>query len=326
MRISLSIPEEFMVTNHGYGVVSQQIVQALQSLGHSVPYRDPSCQVEICIGQPNNWVWSSKRSYKIGYVAWESTRVPEKWKAPLTTCDELWATSPWVEQMFEKEGFPVTQVYQHGVDASTWRPKRRVAEGRPIRFLHIGEPAPRKGGQLTYDVFKDLYGNSDKANLTLKAFTMNTIRGQNNAHPFKELNNVKLRRDELSEFEMVSMVRSHDVLVYPSWGEGFGLIPLQAMATGMPVISTVDWCPYADLIPADLRVGSVPVDSPWPFHTGRMYKPLEYDLRLAMDEVVQDFEKFAESSYNLHKFVTKRYDWNRLTEDAFAHLVQKFES
>ena len=34
--------------------------------------------------------------------------------------------------------------------------------------------------------------------------------------------------------------------MYPTWGEGFGFIPLQGLASGMPVISTYDWSHYVD--------------------------------------------------------------------------------
>ena len=325
MKISISIPEEFTVTNHGYGVISQQIVLALQRLGWSVPYRDPSAQVELCIGQPYLWQWSSRNSYKIGFAEWESTKIPDRWKSPLKTCDELWTASPAIAQVFEDEGFPVAQVYQHGIDGSMWKPRLRTGQDR-IKFLHIGEPAPRKGGQLAYNTFKKLYGNDERVSLTIKAFGTNTIRGERIGHPHKELNNVKLIRPEVSEEEMVRIIRSHDVLVYPSYGEGFGLIPLQAMATGMPVICTEAWAPYGDLILPDLRLGSTLGPSPWRFHTGNMWHPHKKDLESAMTKVVDNFDYYAQSSYNLHKFVTKRYNWDKLTEKAFRHIKERFES
>jgi glycosyltransferase involved in cell wall biosynthesis len=44
---------------------------------------------------------------------------------------------------------------------------------------------------------------------------------------------IKPRRDKLP-----ALYRRSDVFVFPSWGEGFGLPPLEAMACGVPVVLT----------------------------------------------------------------------------------------
>lgn len=325
MKISLTIPEEFTVTNHGYGIISQQIVHTLQRLGHTVPWKDPSAQVELAIGQPYNWVWSSRDSYKIGLAAWESTKIPRTWRPGLHMVDELWTPSPVIADVFKAEGYPA-KVYEHGVGEEWIGSKRRSRDGKPIRFLHIGEPAPRKGGQLTYDVFKELFGNSDKATLTIKAFSQNTIRGKNNAHIFKESRNVKVITEIMEEEALVDLVKRHDVLVYPSYGEGFGLIPLQAMATGMPVICTEAWAPYKQYLLPQLRVDSRLADSPWSIHTGQMWHPDRDSLARAMQHAADEFPAMAAAAYDIGKYIPNRYNWERLTEKAFAPIVNMIES
>jgi glycosyltransferase involved in cell wall biosynthesis len=325
MRISLSVPESVTITNHGYGVAAQGIVASLQRLGHQVPFRDPTAPVELNFSQPNEWVWSSKNSYKIGMAAWESNKIPERWKAGLQTCDELWTPSPIIADWLRAEGYPA-RVYEHGVDYNVWTAKRRRREDGPIRFLHIGEPAPRKAGQMVYDAFKENFGNTEQARLTIKAFGSSTIRGENNAHPHKELNNVKLINDVYEEWQMVDLVRRHDVLVYPSFGEGFGLIPLQAMVTGMPTIITEGWAPYQDLTQPSLRVPTKLGPSPWPnIHNGDMLIPDKFMLGDAMREAAGDFDYCAQRAYNRVPKIRERYDWDRLTAEAFAHIVERFE-
>lgn len=212
MKISLTIPDEFKITNHGYGVMSQQVVLSLQRLGHSVPFQDPTAPVELAIGQPYHWNWSSRNSYKIGYVAWESSTIPDRWWPGLRTADEIWTPSPLIKKWFEKEGLKDVRVYEHGVDAKVWERKRRRATG-PVKFLHIGEPAPRKGGQMVYDAFKEIF-TPEEATLTFKAHGMSTVRGENNAHPFIESSNVKVIKDEYPEEVLVHLFRSHHVLAF----------------------------------------------------------------------------------------------------------------
>jgi glycosyltransferase involved in cell wall biosynthesis len=322
MHISLSIPAEFTVTNHGYGVISQQIVASLQRLGHRVTFRDPTAPVELCIGQPYHWIWSSRDSHKIGLVAWESTVIPDKWKKRIGSCDELWTPSPVIAEWFEAEGYPA-KVYEHGVDAEMWRPKLRNRYDS-VKFLHIGEPAPRKGGQMVYDAFTELFGSDPSARLTIKSFGRHSIKQPSNHKPDRE--NVRVIREEVPEESLVRIVHGHDVLVYPSFGEGFGLIPLQAMATGMPVVCTEAWAPYRDLLIPDLRVKSTLGRSPWSFHTGKMFHPDKDDLRSRMKFAYDNIGSLAPQAYKLSPFVTKRYDWDRLTEKAFAPVVERFES
>lgn len=326
MKISFSVHDQNQLVTHGYGQATYQMVRSLQRLGHTVTHEDPTAQVEMNFSQPFLWRWFSPDSYKIGMAAWESTTIPGNWKAGLRTCDELWTPSQLIAKWFADEGYPA-RVYEHGVDGSVWSPRLRKAKiDRPIKLLHIGEPAPRKGGQLVYDTFRELYGNSQEVSLTIKGYSQSTVRGRHGSHPFKELNNVKVNTEEMSEEELVMFVKMHDILIYPSYGEGFGLIPLQAMATGMPVVCTEAWAPYSNLLIPELKVNASLAPSPWDFHTGDLWHPDHTDLAESMQYAVENFPAVAQRAYDLARFVTKRYDWDRLTQQAFAHIVEKFES
>ncbi len=57
------------------------------------------------------------------------------------------------------------------------------------------------------------------------------------------------------------MYHQHDVMIYPTYGEGFGFIPFQALATGMPVISTHEWADYKKYL-GPLKLNSTLIDSP----------------------------------------------------------------
>jgi glycosyltransferase involved in cell wall biosynthesis len=325
MKISLSIPEQNTITTHGYGVASYGIVRSLQRLGHEVPFQDSTAPVELNFSQPYLWQWTSKSSYKIGMVAWESTKIPANWKPGLKTCDELWTPSPLMAEWFKAQGYPA-KVYEHGVDSSVWTPRKRHRKAGPVKFLHIGEPAPRKGGQMTYDAFKELFADDDaRATLTIKGFGSSRIRGTNNAHPWKETRNVKVITEEYDEYQMVDLIHRHDVLVYPSYGEGFGLIPLQALATGMPVILSQGWAPYENVTLPELRVGTKLGPSPWPsMHPGNMFHPDAPQLEHAMAAAVNGIDEFAKQSFGRIPYIQKRWDWDRLTEKAFAPIVEKF--
>lgn len=344
MKISISVPAENQIANHGYGVATDGMIRSLVALGHEVVFRDPTAPVEINFIQPVNWEWSNPNAYHIGYVPWESTRLPAGWEEAMKAADEIWTTSPWCKWVFEKHGFADVKVYMHGVDTLTedgWtRKRRRLEDDRPVRFLHMGEPASRKGGQLVYDIFNELFGSDPEGpTLTIKAHKHNTVRGVEPieigtdgnlyVNPDNRKANVKLITGDMDTFQLVDLIHRHDVLVYPSWGEGFGLIPLQAMVTGMPVICTGAWAAYQHLLVPELKLSSRLVRSPWPdVHPGNMYEPNADELRAMLLTLAHpaDFDIFSIKAYGASFQVEKEFDWLTLTKRAWAHIVEKFET
>lgn len=321
----------------GYGEAARHMIKSLEILGHSVSYADPTAPVEIAFMTPDQWQWSNPEAYHIGYLPWESTRLPDAWPDLMRAADEIWTTSPWVAGVFDKHGIANVRVYEHGVDAFVWERYRRLPKDA-IRFLHIGEPAFRKAGQLVFDTFVETFGDRSDVSLTIKAYEHHAINGLDrfdiegdgsvvlNERDLPD--NVTVITEDLPEWGLKNLLHAHHVLVYPSWGEGFGLIPLQAMVTGMPVICTEAWASYADLLPPDLRLPSHLVPSPWPDkHPGNMHQPDATALRNTMVKLA-DRWNYADASVRAYQksfLVEQRYDWLKLTESAWAHIVRKFE-
>lgn len=325
MKISFSTIPGNLRTDTGYGFAAYNMIRSLQALGHEVPFMDKSAAVQIHFSQPT-WYNFQPHQYKIGYTPWESSALPEGWLEEFNKLDELWTTSEQCKVWYEEAGVEVpVHVYLHGVNGA-FTPRKRTPR-RKIRFLHIGEPAPRKAGQLVVDSFVKEFAGHDDVHLTVKCFSkMNTTRfygpdgmimGPPDSHP-----HITLDMRSLSTEELVQLYHSHDVLVYPSWGEGFGLIPLEALATGMPTICTEAWAPYKEFIlPLESRLA----DSPWPLiHTGKMFEPSEPHLRSLMREVYSNYDKYSDQFYSQVPEVNAKFDWLKLTENAFKHVAKKF--
>jgi glycosyltransferase involved in cell wall biosynthesis len=293
-----------------------------------VPFNDPDCPVQIYFSQPE-WYDFHPNQYKIGYTPWESTGLPENWVEDMQQCDEVWTASPLIAKWFKEAGVSRdVHVYEHGVD-KVWTPKRRRPSG-PIRFLHMGEPAPRKGGELALQAFRAAFGDSTDVQLTIKAHAYNTLRvkdrmGSIIGLPHEVYNNVKLVVSELTTEALVGFVQQHDVLVYPSYGEGFGLIPIQAMATGMPTICTEAWAPYANYLIPELRLSSMLGDSPWPvMHPGKVFFPNFDHLVDIYKYTFDNFTELSAKAYRMAYYVGQDYDWDTKTREAFKHIVEMF--
>lgn len=332
MRISYYTVRGDLKADNGFGYAGRNIKESLTKLGHQVSFHDESAEIELDFCHPT-YFEHYPNQYKIGYSPWESSTLPEGWLDHLASVDEVWVTSPKVKEWFQEAGVKKeVKVYEHGVDP-IWSPKHRKPQ-RKIRFLHLGEPAPRKGGQEALEAFREAFGNRDDVHLTIKAFGHSTIRAYASTFhrggprsilgaPHEIYNNVSLMDNALSVDELVGLYHSHDVLVYPSWGEGFGLIPLQALATGMPTICTGAWAPYERFL-GNLSLDSNEYPTKWPdFHPGMMYKPDPQHLVELYRYSADNYDALSTIHFDNAIDVHKEYNWDTLTEKAFSHLENK---
>lgn len=330
MEISFSTIPDNLTTANGYGYAGFNMVLSLQKLGHRVPYQSPSAPVEIFFSQPEFFDFTSQDQYKIGYTPWESTALPSGWLEGFEECDEVWTPSPLIAQWYKDAGVTKdVHVYEHGIDP-VWKPKKRQDTGK-IRFLHHGEPAPRKGGQLALDAFRAAFGNRDDVELTFKAHNYSLIRAFDRSGsilgvPEDIYNNVHVYRQEFDlETQLIPLYHRNDVMVYPSYGEGFGLIPLQAMGTGMVTICTGAWAPYERLLEPELKLNSTLGASPWEeMHPGNVFHP-DFDHLVDLYRYTYDnFDSLKQRAYKRSFQVHQEYDWTRLTESAFGHIFDRF--
>ncbi len=329
MHISFFTPTSNFTTSTGYGYASFNIIESLKKLGHDVSFANSKAPVQINFCQPYQNKMH-RNQYQISYTPWESTSIPENWYEMAKISDEIWTTSDWNAQIFKENKLSdEVHVYPHGI-TDVWTPKRRKPSGI-IRFLHIGEPAPRKAGQMTVDAFIELFGNNPNYHLTIKAYKSSTVRIYNNKEdrniiglPEQMYSNITLITDDMEENDLVKLYHDHDVLIYPSYGEGFGFIPLQALATGMPTICTDGWAHYKKFL-GPLALKSKLIDSPWHNHTGKVLEPNYEHLLELMKDVAENFNAYSGYYFSQSTKIHEEYNWLQLTNNAFDHIFKKFQ-
>lgn len=312
---------------NGFGYAAKMCKQSLTELGHEVTWRDSTADVEINFIQPQNWHWTGP--YRIGYVPWESTEFPEGWiDAFNNECDEIWTPSPVIaEWMVDAGCTKEPKVYQHGVE-SLWTPHKRDLSGRYQVFHHGGE-ALRKGSNLAYAAQQRVLWEEYACINFKRSVARFSIAGSH------RMNFIPGR---LPIGELVALYHRMNLMVYPSWGEGFGLTPLQAMATGMPVLITRGWAPYEylledyQLIDSEL-VKTKMTDFPefqgfvtdkelqTTMHPGKMFRPDFADLCDKLRYQYDNRHELTERAFELAPKVHAEYNWNDHTERAFAHLI-----
>lgn len=169
--------------------------------------------------------------------------------------------SSWCREMFLKSGVkkPV-HVVSLGVDTEVVGPvyKYTLPES-PYVFLWQGvayDPNGRKGVDVVVRAFRELKREGklrDQDELILKfrpraKFSIDSVRSPVG---------IRYVQADLSREKLIDLYKDVDCCINPTHGEGFGLIPLEQMAMGKPVLLTGYSLPYTDTnacIPLNYRL------------------------------------------------------------------------
>ena len=151
------------------------------------------------------------------------------------------------------------EVVHWGVDTSMFVPLHRddedsVATHEEIRsryggsrlLLAVGRLAARKGYGLLLRAFANVHSSDSQIRLVIVGRGHLRSRLQRQAQDLGVADAVTIESGMPFE-ELAALFRSADLVVYPSYYEGQGLIPLEAMASGTPVV-TVDHGPLPEMV------------------------------------------------------------------------------
>jgi len=103
-------------------------------------------------------------------------------------------------------------------------------DNRPLRLLYAGRVTQRKGIKYLLDAMS-AFKTSD-----VELHIIGNIHGSGNA--FKKYTDSYTYSAGVSQNELFKMYGNYDALVFPSIVEGFGLVTIEAMGAGLPVITT----------------------------------------------------------------------------------------
>lgn len=176
---------------------------------------------------------------------WQSRSIAE--------ADELFVVSrTWQQTLLEDFGRAAT-VVGNGVDTQRFTPGRAVLDaeiaahygigGGPV-FLAVGGVEERKNTLGILAAFQQLLAVHPSAQLVIAggASLLDHAAYQRNfdsllrAQP--ALERAVLRLGPVRDTDMPALYRLADALVFPSLKEGFGLVVLEAMASGTPVVAS----------------------------------------------------------------------------------------
>jgi glycosyltransferase involved in cell wall biosynthesis len=164
----------------------------------------------------------------------ESDKIPDDWIDYLQIADEIWVPSKWCQATFAKAGIKTT-VVPLGYDQTVFTPIYRQEANKTRRdftFLHYDAFNIRKGFVEVFKAFTSEFNKTEPVKLILKTRqTQSPLPITKSEYP-----NIECVYGKVDNSELHKLMEHSDVFLFPSRGEGFGMTPLEAMATGMPAI------------------------------------------------------------------------------------------
>lgn len=261
--------------------------------------------------------------YKIQGTHLEATEVWDHWIHAMNSVDEIWVGNYFAKNSILNSGINTpTYVFEMGID-DMWKPKER-GSNRQIKFLHVDSGSPRKRSDMAQEAFSKAFRHRADVTLTLKYHGHEESRGfgiSSMLVPPHE--NIKYIYETYSQEQMVKLYQDHDVLVYPSEGEGFGFIPLQALATGMPVISTGDWCSYSKYLGSNIIESNIGPTKHTGYSKGSVVLPELDSLVFLMRKVVDNFDTERKYYFDQAPLVYEEYNWKTRCDTFLKSVIKR---
>lgn len=219
-------------TPDGYGMSRDHIKLQLKKLGVSLTEQYSGQKIGLLYNMPYSLI-SMRTDVRLIMTMFESDKLPEEWPEYLKAADEVIVPSKWCHDVFLKAGIQSTVVPLGYNDDAFKFIDRPVPEGdEPFTFIHYDSFNLRKGFMEVFNAFTQEFKPEENVKLILKTVRQNTgiplVRSQ-----FPQ---IEVVRGVLDESELQDLLARAHCMVYPSRGEGFGITPLEAMATGLPAI------------------------------------------------------------------------------------------
>lgn len=217
--------------------------------------RDPFADIAVLYGLPRRSALPpgfDRHPVRVGGFVCETDRIHPSWVATCNELDLVCVPSRFCRQAFVDSGVTVpVAVVPHGLEP-VYRPYGRPPPTSPFIFYNVfdaGSYIQRKSAEELIRCFCRTFGPNDDARLVLRTQddeAMFALRRRYDQHGLVVI-------EPPETLDAASFARRYsDVhcVVHPSKGEGFGLIPFQAMACERPVIAPAA-TGMADYIDAD---------------------------------------------------------------------------
>ena len=233
----------------------------------------------------------------------ESTATPLHWTEPMNLCRRIMTPCETSKQAFQSRGVRVPiHVVPQGVNPDAWPIVDRRHREQPFTFLIAGGLTYRKNPIGAVRAFLAAFPGNNDVRLVIKT------RGGKAGFTdwLKQIprdDRIVTIAENSTPKQMFDLFASADAFVWPSRGEGFGLPPVHAMSTGLPLIVSDNsgmsqYCDDRHNYPIPCKEVPVPrcADGGYPEEWGDCGNWWEPDFD-ALVETMRDVQKYRKVAY-----------------------------
>lgn len=217
----------------GYSTSSGGFVKELQKLGVNIDTKNIGQKIALLYHNPYSLL-RLEAPYRMIYTMFESTKIPKDWPDFLHAAEKVLVPSKWCQKVFAESGVE-SEVVPLGYDDDVFifneRENKRSTR-QDFIFLHYNAFNIRKGFIEVFKAFTQEFSKDEPVKLVLKT-NLKHIPIPINPQVYP---NIEIINKKMEAWELADLCADSDCFVFPSRGEGFGMTPLEAMATGLPTI------------------------------------------------------------------------------------------
>jgi len=334
----------------GYGVAAKNYIKALHATGHYdikvtpidfdfqrkgrkedldflrplIEKKSHTDRVRVLHCLPDMYRRFKSSQKTVGLVVYETTSPPAHWIAILNTVDAVIVPSVFNHKIFSDGGIDRPMYYiPHCVNMKIYQPNvRPMYSWDKFTFLFIGSWKHRKGYVELIEAWLQEFSVNEHVQLVIK--TDRPAKGRAYLSKLQKrvlkAASIVIEDKHFTESEMATFIKSSDCFITPSRGEGFGLGNLQAMALGVPVITTnyggvQDYAntKTANMIEIEGFVVEKCLDGV-PQFTNKKWAVVSVDsIRQSMRSVYSEYDTAKEKSAAAQSFVSNRFGYEQIS-------------
>ena len=211
-------------------------------------------------------------------------------------------------------------VFPHGIDPEIFQYKERPKSDK-FKFLYVGECTDRKGIFHLLVAFKELFGMNPNVELHLTSNLMMLFYNGDDVKTIVDTTpNIFWETSDRGYEKTLKLYNECHVYVYPTRADTFGMTLLEAMACGLPIISTSE-AGSTELIKG--RYLEVPAklvavkNHPW--MSGEWGEP-DIEVLKEHTEILNNGSLLDNSN-----FIRNNYSWAKVTQDFENNTLPQFK-
>jgi len=300
-------------TTNSFFIVAEKIKYCIKNEYRLVDEPSQDVDIHIHVGTPERSqesIYQRTAKKFVFYSFAESTKIPARWSDHFNKADEIWVPSNFVKESFTNSAVTVPiHVIQLGIadnggliPASEGNEYTILWQGNNLRAYDAGREVDgdRKGGRVVEEAF--VKANIPNSRLILKYIPTTGVEYEFKVDPIWYI------CKRMSPEEIGQIDKMIDLFVWPTRGEGFGLVPLEKLSRGIPSICTYWSGPLEYLDDFDLprlyptRLGKV-------IYNEEECEMAEFDVNYLGDKLTECYERRGEFKSKRAEFSSNAETW-----------------